>query len=115
MNIEKFKEIIKRREYVDEVSDAEWDEAIEECHKIEIQILAEDIQSTIDYFDNQCTESEYSWISEIIVDLAEKTHSKELIASYKKLLTKYPEESSKYYISDFIQSAEEILEEMNDD
>ena len=109
MRVEEFREVIKRREYVEEISCGEWAEGIEECWKKEIALLAEDIPSTIDFLKNDCTASEYSWISEIIDDLAGITQSKELVICYKELMSKFPEECKIYNIAGSIQFAEEAL------
>ena len=58
----------------------------------------------------ECTASEYSWISEIIDDLAAQTQSRELIETYKSLMAKFPEECMIYNIAEIIQFAEEALE-----
>ena len=42
MKTEVFREIIKQREYVEEISCGEWADGIEECRKQEISILSED-------------------------------------------------------------------------
>ena len=109
MNIEKFREIIKEREYVDTISCGEWSEKIEECQKQEKEILIEDISSTILFLKNDCTAEEYSWISEIIEDIAEATKSEELVKAYKELLLKYPEESAKYHIAERTEYLDELI------
>ena len=105
MNIERFREVIKRRTECH----SEWYEGIEQCWKQEIELLSEDIQSTIAYLKNECTAEEYSWISEVIDDLAEKTQNRELIECYKELMTKFPNECAKYNISGSISFAEDAL------
>jgi len=110
MKTEVFREIIKQREYVEEISCGEWADGIEECRKQEISILSEDIPGTIIFLKTECTASEYSWISEIIDDLAAQTQSRELIETYKSLMTKFPEECMIYNIAEIIQFAEEALE-----
>ena len=79
MDINSFREVIKQREETDD----EWDYGIEQCWKKEIEILSEDIPSTIDFLKNECTDEEYSWISEVIEDIAEKTNSYEFVMCYK--------------------------------
>lgn len=106
MDVVKFREAIRERS---EISD-EWSFGIEQCWKKEIEILSQDIPSTIEYLKNECTADEYSWISEIIDDLAETTQSKELIESYKNLEIKYPDEYKKYNISSSIKFAESTLD-----
>ena len=68
MRIEEFRKVIKERiECPDE-----WDYGVERCWKKEIEILSEDIPSTIEFLMTECTADEYSWISEVIEDLAAK-------------------------------------------
>lgn len=110
MKTELFREIIKQREYVEEISCGEWADGIEECWRQEISILSEDIPGTIIFLKTECTASEYSWISEIIDDLAAYTQSSELIETYKSLMAKFPEECRTCNIAEIIQFAEEALE-----
>ena len=107
MDVQKFKEVIKTRNETDD----EYDYGVEMCDKEEIQILAEDIPSTIEYLQNQCTADEFVWISEVIDDLAEKTRSRELIECYKSLMAKFPEETKEYYIGFCVECAEDFLED----
>ena len=105
MDIIKFREIIKQREETDD----EWDYGVEQCWKQEIELLTKDIPSTIEFLKNNCTAEEYSWISEVLDDIVELVPSKELVQCYKDLMTKFPEECSKYNIAGSIESAEAIL------
>ena len=59
MNIEKFREIIKERIYVEKISKGEWQDGIDKCWKKEIEILSEDIPSSI-YFLNITSKSSTS-------------------------------------------------------
>lgn len=109
MNIEKFREVIARRIYVEEISQGEWADGIEECQKKEIELLTEDIPTTIDFLRNECTADEYLWISEVIDDVVNLVPSKEFVQCYKDLMIKFPEECAKYNIAGSIESAEAIL------
>ncbi len=109
MNIGKFREIINERIKVEEISKGEWQDGIDKCWEQEIAILSEDIPSSIDFLMYDCTEEEYSWISEIIDDLAEKTGSKELIQCYKNLMSKFPNACQSYNIAEIIKYAEDTL------
>lgn len=111
MDVQKFKEVIRRRK---ETHD-EYDYGVEMCNKEEIQVLAEDIPSTIEYLKNDCTADEFVWISEIIDDLAEKTRNRELIECYKSLMGKFPEESKRYHVDFCIECAEDFLEDTVED
>lgn len=111
MDVHKFKEVIRRRK---ETHD-EYDYGVEMCNKEEIQVLAEDIPSTIEYLKNDCTADEFVWISEIIDDLAEKTRNRELMECYKSLMGKFPEESKRYHVDFCIECAEDFLEDTVED
>ena len=114
MRIEDFRKVIERREYVEKISSGEWAEGIEECQKKEVEILSEDVNSTIVFLKEECTADEYSWISEVIDILVEKTQSRELIECYKKLMTKFPEEYDTYKITECVEFAEAALSEGGD-
>jgi hypothetical protein len=105
MDKKRFKEIIARLNSID-LND---DFTHEKCWKEEIEVLREDVNGTIEYLNSECTEDEFTWISEIIEDLIDATKSKELLECYKSLAVKYPEASATYNIDDFIESAEAIL------
>ena len=111
MDVQKIREVIRRR---NETHD-EYDYGVEMCDKEEIQILSEDIPSTIEYLKNDCTADEFVWISEIIDDLAEKTRNRELMECYKSLMGKFPEESKRYHVDFCIECAEDFLEDTVED
>ena len=111
MDIQKFREVLKRR---DETHN-EYDYGLEMCWREEVEILSEDIPSTIEYLKNECTADEFVWISEIIDDLAEKTRNRELIECYKSLMGKFPEESKRYHVDFCIECAEDFLEDTVED
>ena len=110
MNIEKFREVIARRIYVEEISCGEWVDGIEECLEKEIEILSEDIPTTIEFLKTECTADEYIWISEVIDDVIDKIPSKELVKCYKLLMIKFPNEYQTYNISGVIEICERIIE-----
>lgn len=105
MNIGQFREVIKKREKCHN----EWSYGIEQCWQEEIRILAEDIPSTIEYLKHECTADEFSWISEIIEDLASKTQNRELVECYISLKDKFPDE---YRICNIAESIECALSEL---
>ena len=61
MNIEKFRKVIARLIEVNEISNGNWEYGIEQCWKEEVEILSEDIETTIQFLNNECTADEYSW------------------------------------------------------
>ena len=106
MDVQKFKEVIKTRNETDD----EYDYGVEMCWKEEIEILSEDVPSTVTYLKNDCTPKEFFWISEIIDDLAEKTKSREIVEAYKNLGKKYPDMAKTFSFEFCASYAEEALE-----
>ena len=58
-----------------------------------------------------CTEDEFSWISEVLDDVARREGSSKFIYCYKDLMPKFQEECEKYNIHEIVALAERILEE----
>ena len=106
MDVQRFKEVIKKR---DETHD-EYDYGVEMCWKEEIEILSEDVPSTVAYLKNDCTADEFAWICEIIDDLAVKTRSREIVEAYKNLGKKYPDMAKTFSFEFCASYAEEALE-----
>ena len=94
MDIKRFREIINQRENTDN----EWSDEIEKCWAQEIEVLSEDIPSTIEFLRSECTASEFSWISEVIEEIVKVNPDKELVQCYKSLLLKFPDEGDTYHI-----------------
>ena len=106
MDVQRFKEVIKKR---NETHD-EYDYGVEMCWKEEIEILSEDVPSTVAYLKNECTADEFAWICEIIDDLAVKTRSREIVEAYKNLGKKYPDMAKTFSFEFCASYAEEALE-----
>lgn len=105
MNIQKFREVINKRAATSD----EYEFGVEQCWKEEIALLMEDIASSIEFLKNDCTADEFSWISEVLDDIAERTGSEEFVECYKSLMLKFPEECIKYNIAGSIKFAEAAL------
>ena len=54
MDVQKFREVLKRRDE----THSEYTYGLEMCWKEEVEILAEDMPSTIEYLKNECTTDE---------------------------------------------------------
>ena len=106
MDVQRVKEVIKKR---NETHD-EYDYGVEMCWKEEIEILSEDVPSTVTYLKNECTADEFAWICEIIDDLAAKTQSREIVEAYKNLGKKYPDMAKTFSFEFCASYAEEALE-----
>ena len=101
--------LINERESIDD----EWDYGVEQCHKKLISLFTEDIDESIAFLDNDCTADQFSWLSEVFDEIAEATHRRDFIEALKRLAVKYPEETRKYNILSFIESAELIVDSLN--
>ena len=106
MDVQRFKKVIQKR--INTVD--EYYVGVEECWKEEIEILSEDVPSTVAYLKNECTADEFAWICEIIDDLAVKTRSREIVEAYKNLGNKYPDMAKTFSFEFCASYAEEALE-----
>lgn len=61
----------------------EDDFGLQNCWNKEIEILSRDIQQTINFIENKCSDDTFYWISEVFEDVAEVTQSKEFIIAIK--------------------------------
>ena len=107
MDIRELKKIIAERDQTDD----EWEEGVSLCHQKLADILCEDIDSTVVYLQTDCTAEEFSWMSELFDEIVIRTGSRAFIAALRKLAEKYPEETERYNIISFIDSAEALLDE----
>ena len=57
-------------------TDDEWDFGVKQCWDEEIAILSRNIEDTIAFLENDCTADEFSWLSEVFDDVAEKTRGR---------------------------------------
>lgn len=104
MQFVEFREIIKKRASIED----EWYTEIEKCWEEMTELFSIDINKTLQFLD-VCTADEFSWLSEIVENIAKKTRSKEFVAALRKTADKYPEETKQYNILDFIKSTECIV------
>ena len=86
MDIEKFREVLKKRKETDN----EWEYGLNQCFKEETKILSKDIDSTIEFLKTECTEDEYGWISEVMDYVAKETQSRKFVDCLKELKSKFP-------------------------
>ncbi len=72
MDVQKLKDVILERENTND----EYDYGIEQCHKKMLDIISQDTDGAITFLRNECTASEFSWLSEIFDEIAETTNSR---------------------------------------
>ncbi len=76
----------------DELGD-NWDYGINQCNEEAITILTQNIDETMAYFLNDCTDEEFYWLSPTFEDIAERTKCKELISVLRLRLSKVSADS----------------------
>ena len=89
MIIEALRDILKVRLNLH----ANDDYATEECWKKETTILSEDVNATISFFERECTDEEFYWLSEVFSIVSEKMQSKELVQAMRARLARVRRET----------------------
>ena len=92
-------------------TDDEWDYGVKQCWEEEIEILSRNIDDTIAFLENDCTADEFSWLSEVFDDVAEKTQSRAFVDCLYKVAKKFPDECKKYHIDRVLEFAESALKD----
>lgn len=101
----KLKEIISKRKNLHPNDDY----ATYDCWTQETDILSEDIQETIYFIENECTDEEFYWMSEVFEDIAYKTQSTEFISCIKNRLKKISDKTLIESIQTDIEFAEAVI------
>lgn len=109
-NVVKFKELIKERIKVSIETQDEWDYGINKIWNKLTDLICENIDDSIEYILNDCSEDEFSWLSEIFEQIVEKTLSQKFIDATRIVAKKYPLEDKKYNISSEIDWAQGRLD-----
>lgn len=100
-----FKKYIELRENIFDENDFQYN-----LYKdVFTNYLSSKIDSAISYIKDSCTASEFSWLSEIFDDVAEKTHSLDFINALEGIAKKYPEETAEYNLLESIASAKALI------
>ena len=71
----------------------------------EIDLLARNLQETVDFLDNDCTEEQLVWLSEVFEEISAKLQSWDFIDALNRCADKYPEECKIYNIRECIEYA----------
>ena len=92
-------------------TDDEWAHGVDLCCNEEIDILSCNIEDTIEFLENECTANEFSWLSEVFDDVAEKTQSRAFVDCLYKVAKKFPDECREYHIDKVLEYAEGALDD----
>lgn len=109
-NLIEFKKIIN--DYLETDKDPYADLEYIELRKQLLKIICQDsttINEFLKYMKTDMTGYEYATLSEISDEIAYEYPSLEFIEAYKMLAEKYPEETEKYHIANFIRDAEKSV------
>jgi len=101
-----FRDLMKTRKAIHPEDSYGYDRLWEK----ETNLLSKDINATIVFLDNECTAEEFSWISEVFEDIADKTRSSDFINCLYRVAKKFPEVCREHNIYDFIESSESLLD-----
>ena len=71
----------------------------------EIELLARNLQETVDFLDNDCTGEQLVWLSEVFEEISAKLQSWDFIDALNRCADKYPEECKVYSIKECIEYA----------
>ncbi len=64
------------------------DYGLKESWKRITAILSEDVIETIDFIDNDCTDEEFFWLSEVFSDVSEVVQSKQFVETLRSRLAR---------------------------
>ena len=111
---EEYAEIVKLREEEEDKDLSELPDYWETSPaiKAEIELFTRNLQETVDFLDNDCTEEQLLWLSEVFEEISAKLQSWEFIDALKRAADRFPEECAQYNIRECILFAEGQL---NDD
>ena len=101
-----FENLLDKRKAIDGDIDYETNPIIRDM----IHLMTADINSTVTFLKDDCSEEQFVWLSEIADEITECTKSKDFIQGLRALCDKYPETAKKYNIRYFVESAAEYLE-----
>ncbi len=107
--LDEIKIVIKERKRIDVTTKGEWTDAIEKCWQKETEILSRDIEKTIDFIENKCSNDTFCWISEVFDDVAAITQSPKFIDAIKKRAAFITDKDQRRLVETDISFAEEKI------
>ena len=106
MLAEELRQILERRSKLHPNDDFRTEKAWEE----ETELLSRNMEETIRFLENECTDDEFIWLSEVFDDIARKSQSRAFIDCLYAVVRKFPEEDQKYNLTHHIEDAESWLD-----
>ncbi len=105
-NETKFHDLLQKRINTSD----EWYDGLNAVWNELTDLICENINDSIEFLLNKCSEEDFSWLSEFFEQVIEKSLSQEYIDALRVVAAKYPEETSKYNIIEFIDDAQARLD-----
>ena len=102
---EELNSLILQRKSIEGDVDYENDQVIQD----EIQLMIKDINATVSFLENDCTEEQFIWLSEVFDEIAERSKSGEFIAAIRHAAKRFPQAVATYNINYFIDSAADYI------
>jgi len=99
-----YKEVVK-------ITAGEWEDGCEDALRELVDTLAIDLQSTEEFLQYECSLDDLVWISDGFDELVEKSQSRELIQSFRRLIEEHSPEGDTYHLREALSSAERYLVE----
>jgi hypothetical protein len=65
--------------------------------KAEIELFSRSLEDTINYLDNECTEYEFEWLSEVFEEVSINLNSMEFIDALMRTAQRFPDGEQKFY------------------
>lgn len=79
----------------------------------EAELFASDIEKGIEFIQNECSDEELYWLSEVFIDIIEKSQSLELLAALQKRSEKVSDAEKKNDIDNEIQYSRSLIHRQN--
>ena len=95
---EEYAEIVKLREEEEDKDLSELPDYWETSPaiKAEIELFTRNLQETVDFLDNDCTEEQLLWLSEVFEEISAKLQSWEFIDALKRATLRFPENEERF-------------------
>lgn len=109
MSRQTIRQVIAQRARVEELSQGEDYYEIEKCWKQLVDVVCEDLDEAIRFLEVDCTEDEFSWISEVLDDIARRKEGGRFLENYKSHMSRFSKECDRYHIREIVALAEQVL------
>ena len=93
---EEYAVILRQRKKEDGVDDTPDYYETSPTIKAEIELFTRNLQETVDFLDNDCTEEQLLWLSEVFEEISAKLQSWDFIDALKRAALRFPENEERF-------------------